>query len=347
MKAAVVTNPGIVELLEEPIPEITEDEVLVEVKFCGICGSDIHTYIPGAMPPPVYIGHEFSGVLARVGKDVEDWKEGDRVVVNPGYKCGKCYACKHGKPEACEMGLIRSLGNVTGKENAGGFANYVRVSLPDYRLNLLPDEVSFEEGALVEPLSVALHGVNLSEPKMGETCMVMGAGAIGLGAIAMFRYLGVGTIIAVESVASRMKLAEKMGANYIFDPADDEIVDKVLEITQDRGVDIVFEASGATAAFDSAPNYLGRNGRITQVSVMLEDLMITPINWLMHEWRLQYSVAYTPDEFLKSIDFLKRTTIPVTEMITSKIKLSEIVTKGIIPLQTPGTQEVKILVEPD
>ncbi len=270
MKTAVVTQPGVLAILEVPVPEISDDEVLVEVKYCGICGSDVHTFLPGSMPPPIYIGHEFSGVLAEVGKNVEGWQVGDRVAVNPGYACGTCFACRHGQPGACEIGSINTLGCVTGQEHAGAFANYVRVSLPRYRLNRLPDEVSFEAGALAEPLSVALHGVLLSQVQMGETVMVMGAGGVGLGAAAFLRHLGAGTVIVTETIAARAALAKKLGADYVFNPATDNNIDnEVLDLTHGRGVDLIIEASGSPAAFESATYYLGRGGRITQISVVV------------------------------------------------------------------------------
>jgi threonine dehydrogenase-like Zn-dependent dehydrogenase len=180
MKSVFLKEPGEVIFEEIPVPEISDEEVLIEVNYCGICGSDTHS-IPDCLlyPQGTYLGHEFSGTLVKVGQKVKVWKVGDRVVANPLYICGECYGCRHGR--GCDHGVEHAIGCVPGLEHAGAFAKYVRVPAPERRLYHLPDKVSFEEGALVEPLACSLHAVRISSFKPRDLTMVLGAGMIGLG----------------------------------------------------------------------------------------------------------------------------------------------------------------------
>ncbi|GAH77749.1 unnamed protein product, partial [marine sediment metagenome] len=241
----------------------------IEVKWCGICGSDVHA-VPEAIlyPPGTYLGHEFSGVLAKVGKNVEGWKVGDRVTANPMYMCGKCEACRRGRESICEHGFEHAIAAAPGREHAGAFAKYIRIPLPEKRLHLLPDEVSFEEGALVEPLSVSLHAVRMSSLKPRQHTLVLGTGTIGLGVIAHLRNAGAGLIIATETIPKRIEVARKLGADYVFNPSEiSDLKEKVFQLTSGKGVDIVFDCSGTPQAFRTATDFLKRGGEIVLVGV--------------------------------------------------------------------------------
>lgn len=234
MKAALLRGTGDIVLEEVPVPKIADGEVLVEVKYCGICGSDLGSYrTRDFIQPGTYLGHEFSGVVAKVGKNVKGWKVGDRVVCNELYECGECYACERGFTSCCRHALDHEIGCVPGLGDAGGFAKYVRVPHPEYRLYALPDEVSFEEGTLVEPLACALHAVRMSNFKPRERIMVLGCGMIGLGVIAHLRNAGAGLIIATRGKnKKRGEVAMELGADHVFCPAEvPDLKEKVLQLT--------------------------------------------------------------------------------------------------------------------
>ena len=349
MKAALLKGPGELVLDEIPVPEISDDEVLVEVKYCGICGSDLHA-IPEAilLPPGTYLGHEFSGVITKVGNDVAGWKVGDRVVANPMYMCGQCYACRHGNQIQCPLAMTHVIGCAAGLEHAGAFAKLVRVPIPEWRLHHLPDEVSFEEGALVEPLSCSLHAVRISNFRVGDDTMVLGAGMIGLGVIAHLKTAGAGIIIATETLETRAKLARKLGADYVFNPLEEpNLKEKVLELTGGKGIDVVFDCSGVPQAFKTATDFLRKGGQVLLMGIITRETPILPMNFNINEWELKGSLCYNTDEFPMVLEFLKKGVLPVKELITSKIRLSNIIKEGFDALAKPGNNEIKIIVEPD
>lgn len=349
MKALLLKGPGQLVFEDIPVPKISNDEVLVEVKYCGICGSDVHCLADCRLyPAGTYLGHEFSGVLAKVGKNVRGWEVGDRVVINPMYRCGDCYACKHGLFSLCEIAFPHTIGNAVGLEHAGAFAKYVRVPIPEKRLHRLPKEVSFEEGALVEPLSCSLHAVRISAFRPGDYVMVLGAGTIGLGDITFLNKAGAGLIIATEVNEKRAELANKFGADYVFNPYKvSDLREEVLKLTNGVGVDVVFDCSGVPQAFQSATSFLRKKGQIMLHGIITNDTPILPMDFTVNEWCLQGSIGYYSEEFPMVIQFLKKGVLPAKEMITSKIKLNDIVEQGFNELLKPDHGEIKIIVELD
>jgi len=345
VKAVLLKGPGEVVIDDVPVPEISDDDVLVEVKYCGICGSDIHS-VPDCLlfPAGTYLGHEFSGVVAKVGKNVKDWKIGDRVTANPNSSCGECWACQRGWLSQCDHYVEHCMG----LSERGAFAKYVSVSTKMKEIYRLPEEVSFEEGSLVEPLACSLHAVRISALRVGEHAMVLGSGMIGLGVIAFLKKAGAGLIIATEINEHRAAVAKKMGADYVFNPLEvPDLKERVLELTGGKGVDVVYDCSGIAAAFRTATTFLRRGGQIIIKGIIPKETPIVPMDFSFNEWNLKGSLCYYADEFPMVIDFLKKKDMPFKELITSKIKLSEINTKGFDVISKPGTSEIKIIVQPD
>ncbi len=348
MKIALLKGPGVVILDDIPLPEISDDDVLVEVKFCGICGSDTHAVVDCVLlPAGTYMGHEFSGVLSKVGKNVKGWKVGDRVVVNPMGRCGECYACKAGIYSACPQAIPTGIGITGGVEYAGAFAKYVRVAHPEHRLHWLPDEVSFEEGSLVEPLSCGLHAVRISKFRPGDRVLVLATGMMGLAAITALKVAGASLIIASEVVERKRQIAKKLGADYVFNPKEVDLKEEVFELTDGIGVDVVFDCSGIPEVFITAPEFLKPRGQVLMVGIITHETPVIPLNFTIGEKSLQGTLVYA-DEYPMTIALLKRKDRPpVSEIITGKIKLSEIISKGFDALHQPGADHTKIIVEPD
>ena len=349
MKQLLLEKAESLVLVDVPVPQISDDEVLVEVKYCGICGSDVHALHDGVtVPAGTYLGHEFSGVISEVGKNAKKWHVGDRVVVNPMYVCGECYACKHGRESICEHYLDYAIGLSVGIEYGGAFAKYVRVAQPDRRIQILPDAVSFEEGSLVEPLACSLHGIRKSIFQPRDRVMIIGAGMIGLGVAAHLRNAGAGLVVVAEIDDNKSALAKKLGADHVFNPATDkEVKDKVLDLTDGLGVDIVFECSGVPQVYNGITQYLRKGGQLLMQGVISQNVELYAMDWVLNEYQLQGSLCYYSDEFPMVTEFLSRHVSPVNEMITSKIKLSNIIKDGFGKLTRPGSHDIKIIVEPD
>jgi len=198
MQAVRLKKPGVV-LEEIPVPEISAGEALVKVKYAGICGTDAHSIEgPGFYEDGTYLGHEYSGVIIKIGNKVKGLKPGDRVTAMSCCACGECYACERGLLSCCPRFLEDTPGSSTDERLPGAFAEFIRVPKAQKRLFLIPDGVSFEEGALVEPLACSLHAIRISAFKPGDDTIVMGAGPLGLGAIAFLKHGGAGLVIATE-----------------------------------------------------------------------------------------------------------------------------------------------------
>jgi len=347
MKALRLKGAGNIALEEIPVPKILNNEVLVEVKYCGICGSDIHAYkVPEVFPAGAFLGHELSGVVAKAGDRVSDWKPGDRVTVNPLYRCGRCYACQHALWSCCPR-AFEAIGVMADEKQPGGFAKYVRIPHPEYQLYGLPEDVSFEEGALVEPLACGLHAIRISAFKPGDHTIVLGSGLIGLGVISFLRYAGAGIIIVTEINERRAELARKCGADYVINPRKNpNIKDDVRRITGGLGVNQVFDCSGVADAFLGALDFLRPRGQIVLIGIIEQEVPVIPYRFQPGEFQLIASWCQD-DEFPMVIEYLKKDISSLKEVVTSEIKLGDVIEQGFNKLLQPDHNEIKILVSPE
>ena len=244
MKALVLNQYKKLDLLDVPSPGAAPNEVLVRVRSCGICGSDVHGYdgSSGRRIPPVIMGHEASGVVAEVGAAVRAFDPGDRVTFDSMICCRSCVFCRAGRPNLCED--RRVLGVSCGDyRRHGAFAEYVTV--PEHVVFRVPDGVSFDEAAMVEPVSVAVHAVARANPALGDKALVVGAGMIGLLTIQALRSAGCGRIFAVDLAADRLRLAKELGADETIQSGGGTDVPAVMrEMTGGLGADVVMEAVG-------------------------------------------------------------------------------------------------------
>lgn len=265
------TGPGETELKEVPVPEIGDEDLLIEIKAAGICGSDI-AYDNGDHPNhlncPVILGHEFSGIVAKTGKNVKDWKVGDRVVSdNTGYVCGKCHACANGQFLSCPDRLGMGYGM------DGGFTDYVKISGTLLARNpnalfAIPENVSFEEAAILDPICNAYKAV-VQEGRVlpGEDIIVYGVGPLGLFAIQIAAAAGCANIIAVglAADAERFEIAEKYGANHIIKSDEQDVCQEVRRITKGDMAAVCIDAAGANAVMYEAVKLVQTGGRIVRI----------------------------------------------------------------------------------
>ncbi len=315
-------------------PQCGEGEVILEVKYAGICGSDLTIYQGKHQraKPPTILGHEFSGiVLERRGEGSPEVRAGDRVAVNPCYACGQCELCLAGKGHICERkGLY-------GVDSDGGFARYAKVALT--ALHRLPEWASFEEGALIEPLAVAVRAVKIGRFSFGESAAVIGGGPIGLLTGMVARAAGARRVFLVEPQAFRKKLAESLGFPVLA-PAEATRA-HMLDLTAGRGIDVVFDAAGVPAAARMSMEMVKRTGRIVVVAVYKEPVPVDLITLGYGEIEILGSCVYTPADFAKSVGLLAEKQVDLLPLVSHRVALAEGI--GAIEQLTKGMDAQKVL----
>ncbi len=350
MKAAVWHAKGDIRVEESPEPLPGEKQVKVKVITCGICGSDLHEYrdgpflIPSRKHPltgleggPVILGHEFSAEVIEIGKNVQRFKKGDRVTMNALILCGECHYCKRGNYNMC-----LKLGS-TGLAANGGFAEYVVVE--DYSLYHLPDSISDDAGSFTEPLAVAVRAVKRSRLQIGDTVAVIGAGPIGLLVMQVCLSSGAGKVFVIEPMKTRRELAEKLGAHAVFDPGEDDPGKRIAELTDGLRTDIAFDCVGNQSAFDTAVKVTGRRGIICVAGLSLKPISVPFGRLWGYEKEITFSSGYE-DEFPAALSIMSDGRIDVEALISDRIKLNDIVEKGMKPLIDDADKHIKILVYP-
>jgi L-iditol 2-dehydrogenase len=264
MKALVLTAYNHLEIQDWPRPEIAGDEVLLRVAACGICGSDIHGMdgSTGRRQPPIIMGHEAAGTIVAVGPEVCDWTAGDRATFDSTIYCGRCWHCRRGEINLCDHRRVLGV-SCDDYRRHGAFAEFVAV--PQRVLYRVPAEVAFVHAALVEPLSIALHGVARSRVTIGDTAVVVGTGMIGLLVVQALRAAGCGRIYGVDVDAHRLQMACQFGADEGFRSDACDVKGEILRRTGGRGADLALEAVGGTATVQLAMACLRKGGQLTLV----------------------------------------------------------------------------------
>jgi (R,R)-butanediol dehydrogenase/meso-butanediol dehydrogenase/diacetyl reductase len=308
MRAAVYRGREDVEIKEVPEPECGPGQVKIRVSHNGICGTDLHEYYAGpiffptephpltGLSVPLVMGHEFCGVVAEVGDGVAGVAEGDRVAVEPIYRCGECPPCRAGLYNVC-----RRIG-FHGLMADGGLAEYTVV--PAHMLHTLPGTVSAELGAMVEPMAVAYHAAKLGAVSPGEHAVVFGAGPIGIGLWFALRGQGVEDITVCEPSAERRKAISDLGAWDVIDPTQIDPAHYVMSRTDGEGAAAAFDAAGVRASVESALDCLGARKPLVSVAIYERPLETTLLKLVLAESRIQGSLCYTSADFAAVIELM-------------------------------------------
>ncbi len=265
MKALVLSEYRRLDLQDVPLPRVAAGDVLVRVRSCGICGSDVHGYdgSSGRRIPPVIMGHEASGEVAAVGDGVQDFAPGERVTFDSMISCRNCLFCRRGRPNLCEDRRVLGV-SCEDYRRHGAFAEYVAV--PEHIVFRVPDGVCFDEAAMVEPVSVAAHAVTRAAPSLGDTALVVGAGMIGLLTVQALRAAGCGRILSVDLTADRLRIAKELGADETIRSGDGtDVAAIVRERTGGLGADLAMEAVGADATVAMSIDSVRKGGRVVLI----------------------------------------------------------------------------------
>lgn len=336
MKAAVFHNVKDIRIEEVEKPSIQSNQVLVEVAYAGICGSDIGIYNYGfGLAGNTILGHEFSGTIVEVGADVANFQTGDRICVEPLIYCESCPACKQGFYNQCH-----SVGFV-GINRHGGFAKYVAID--DNMIHKLPDNVSFEEGALIEPTAVSFYGVKESKLKVGDTVIIYGAGPIGLLTLLCVKAAGATKIVVVDLSEERCKKAQELGASLVLKGDAEDLVTQILDFTN-GGADVVFDCAGVQSTVNNALHTTKVGAQIVLLATFKKPIEIDSNIVMFKALHLTSTLAYR-NVFPTVIELIAEGRLDVLPVITSTIELDDIVDKGFETLIN-DIKQAKILVTP-
>lgn len=329
MKAAIFYGEKDIKVENRTLKNVGDEDVKIKVAWSGICGSELHDYIHGPKnflaadkinpntqrESPLNMGHEFSGEVAEIGRAVNGIKVGDRVTVNPM--------------------LLTPL------DSPASHAQYT--VMPADSVYILPDEISIEKGALIEPTATAVQAVKNGNVTIGSKVVVIGAGPIGLLTMLSLKAVGATTIIAVDLSENRLKTAKEIGATHVINPAEQDTVEAVKKIIP-GGADFTFEVAGVEVAFKQAIQTTKQGGKLVMVSVFTKEINWNPFDLLVSGVTIIPSLAYTPETFQETIDLIASGQLEAEKVITDRIGLEEIVPKGFEALINDKFQ-AKILID--
>lgn len=340
MKAAIWYGGKDIRIEEVPEPKISDNDVLIKVKAVGICGSELHAYegISERRKPPLIMGHEFSGEVEEVGKNVKNLVKGDKVVVNPIIYCLKCEQCLSGRSNICEnMRLI-------GLHTSGAFAEYI--SVPSENCYRMPGNISFEEASMIEPLSVGIHAVNLVNMKINSNVAIIGGtGIIGLCTLQALRVAGAGRIICTGRRENKLEIAEKLGANILINVKEIDPVKKIMEITNGKGIDIAFEAVGIQETVKQAISMVKKGGSVVVIGMLAKKTELEMLDIVTKEKQIIGSYGYTPLDFKTALNLIAEGKVNVKPLITHVFSLNEI-PKGFEVLSKNREEVIKVVIKP-
>ena len=334
MKAAVfkaLNQPLVVETLPDPTPG--PRDVVIKVGRCGICGSDLHiTEDPiFGVPGGSVLGHEYAGEVVEVGREVTSIRKGDRLAAFPLMSCGECGPCKSGQGAWCEKGMV---------VGGGGYGQYSTIA--EHQAVRMPDGVSLDDGALVEPMAVGLHGVNVSGMKAGARVLVVGAGPIGLAVVFWARHMGAGKIVCTASSTRRAELAMEMGASAFVGPSETPVED--VNRALGGPPEIVFECVGKQGLIQKCVDHVAPRGTVVIVGLCTQPDTINPFFVVNKEVRLQPSAFYDLRDFQTTLDVFDAGILAPHEMITDQVSL------GAMPAAFEAlkqrTHQCKVMVDP-
>lgn len=344
MKALLLTAPSQLAFVDFPDPQPAPDEVLLRVRACGVCGSDIHGWdgSTGRRRPPLIMGHEAAGEIAAVGSAVTGWRVGERVTFDSTISCGECGYCRSGRINLCENRRVLGVAPAEYRQH-GAFAEYV--SLPARILYRLPDALTFEQAAMVEPVSIAIHAVQRVRIAPTDTAVVVGSGMIGLFVVQALRWAGARRIIAVDLELKRLALARELGATDILQSDTCDVPAEVARLTGGQGADLAFEVVGVSPTLQLALATLRRGGSAVLVGNLAPKTDF-PLQAVVTRELTLYGTCSSAGEYPLCLDLISRGVIRVEPMISAVAPLADgaawfqrLSAKG-------GSQFMKVILQP-
>ncbi len=321
MKALVLEEYNKLVFKDVPDPDILPGEVLIRIKACGICGSDVHGLdgSTGRRVPPLIMGHEASGIIEAIGSAVKKWKKGDRVTFDSTVYPLEDWFTLEGRYNLSDNREVLGVSPGDYRRN-GAFAEFIAV--PQHILYRIPDSVTYEQASMVEAAAVALHAVNMSGMKTGDNCVVTGAGMIGIFVIKLLEIAGAGEVIAIDNNVARLISAQKSGARNTFDPSDDNLEEKIKALTKSRGADISFEAAGKSETVNLSIDVVRKGGTVVLIGNTAKLIEFPLQKVVTRELRILGSCAIR-GEYDVILKLLENKKLSVDDQISAVAPLSE------------------------
>lgn len=326
MKAAVYVGDQTIRFVNRPVPRPGPGEAVIKIALCGICGTDLHIYFEGMLPPGFVPGHENVGTIHELGEGVQGFAVGDRVVAGPPGFCGRCYYCLHGRPSLCVDGFEQT----NGLRRDGGMAEYMLVKDARQMLYPIPENVSFEDAVLTDTMATALRGLVQSAFRMGDNVVVSGAGPIGLSVIQFLKLGGARHVTALEIVPEKRRLAAELGADVVLDPEieGDNLPGRLTALYNGVGPDLVVECAGKASSLELCMRLPRAGGQVLNLGAGGEPVTVVPAVLALREVGLVSSLAYTAEEARLCLDYLASGRFRTTGMLSDVISLADVVERG-------------------
>ena len=340
MRAAVYVGERRFEIRDVPTPVPGPGNVLVRVRYCGICGTDVHTFMYDVTPPGSQMGHEYCGTVAALGEGVERWRVGDEVVGGGGEP-----PAGHPDPIADDPRFnYGTMGPQRGAAWARGYAEYVEMEA--WRPIPIPDGVSFEAAAMAEPLATAVRAVRRSSLRVGDSVAVLGAGPIGLFTLQVARAAGASSVLVAEPAPARAATARALGADAVVDPTESDVEEALAALTDGIGPDVVFECAAARTTLDDALRSVRRGGGVTLVSLAWEPTALSPVDWIAREVKMTTSFIHGPRDWGIGLELVRSGRVRVEPLMAPGAVIGlDGVQAAFERLMTPSG-DVKVLVAP-
>lgn len=336
MKVARFIEPGSIEIREEKIPVPNSNEILVEVKSAGLCGTDLHIFHgsnTGLIKPGTVLGHEFAGIVVEVGKNVKGFEKGNRVAIEPNLFCGHCYYCRTARKHFCEnwsaIGLSRD----------GGFEEYC--AIPASSAYKFSEKINFQTAALFEPLSCVLHGIERSRLKASESVLLQGAGGIGQLFLKVLTQMGLDKIIVSDIDSNKLNIAKKNGATHIINVQQENLTQFVNDVTNGYGVNVMIDAAGLASTIANSLSLVENTGRVLIFGVPNEKQKVEITPYQIYKKELEIIGTFTnPYSNEASIRLLEK--LRLSDIITHTISLDNIVEQGLNVIGAKGVLKVQV-----
>jgi L-iditol 2-dehydrogenase len=319
MKVARLYKPFDIRIEDSDLPEIGEHQVLINVKSVGVCRSDIYYYNSGkigdiTLNDPLILGHEFSGIISEIGNKVSKFKKGDRVAIEPAVSCGECEFCLSGNPNLCPS--VKFCGT---PPIQGALSEYYLAE--QEQLFLIPDSLSFDMGALLEPLGVAIHSVNLAKIKLSQSVAIVGCGPIGLLVLQLVKLMRLNEIFCFDLLDYRLEKAKSLGADYTLNNNDISLIDKIIDMFSYSKIDIIFDASGDANVPNQSITLLKPGGKLLLIGIMEKDDILINSSILRRKGLTIKAVRRMKNTYPTAIELVKNEKINLNSIITHNFNL--------------------------